>query len=617
MSKVLSAVAWPYTNGPRHIGHVAGFGVPSDVFSRYMRMAGHDVLMVSGTDEHGTPILVLAEKEGLSAEEVTNKYNRVIATDLTDLGLAYDLFTRTTTANHYAVAQELFTGNWRNGYMIERTTKGAISPSTGRTLPDRYIEGTCPLCGYGEARGDQCDNCGNQLDAEELINPRSKINGETPEFVETQHFFLDLPALAAALGEWLDGREASGTWRPNVIKFARNLLDDVRPRAMTRDIDWGIPIPLEGWQENSHKRLYVWFDAVIGYLSASIEWARRIGEPERWREWWNDPEAVSYYFQGKDNITFHAQIWPAELLGYAGLGDRGGAPGSYGTLNLPTEVVASEFMTMEGKQFSTSRGHVIYVRDVLERYGPDPLRYFICAAGPENQDSDFTWAEFVQRNNSELVAGWGNLVNRTASMIAKSFGEIPAAGPLAPVDEALLDTVRGAFATVGGLIERQRFKQGIGEAMRVVGEANKYVADTEPFKLKGDDERERLGTVLHVLAQAVVSINTLMAPFLPHGSNRVHRVMGGEGDFVPMPVLEEVTDLDDGRPYPVITGAYSATPRWEYEPVLVGRLIAKPTPVFTKFDPAVVDEEIERMRAEEGVAEGVAEGEEPEAGASA
>jgi methionyl-tRNA synthetase len=368
---------------------------------------------------------------------------------------------------------------------------------------------------------------------------------------------------------------------------------------MTRDIDWGIPIPLEGWQENTHKRLYVWFDAVVGYLSASIEWARRIGEPERWREWWNDPEAVSYYFQGKDNITFHAQIWPAELLGYAGLGDKGGSAGTYGTLSLPTEVVASEFMTMEGKQFSTSRGHVIYVRDVLERYGPDPLRYFICAAGPENQDSDFTWAEFVQRNNSELVAGWGNLVNRTASMIAKNFGQIPSAGALEPVDEALLDTVRGAFATVGGLIERHRFRQGIGEVMRVVGEANRYVAETEPFKLKGDDERERLGTVLHVLAQAVVSINTLTAPFLPHGANRVHRIMGGQGEFVPMPVLEEVTDLDDGRPYPVITGDYSATPRWEYQPVVAGTPIAKPTPVFTKFDPSVVEEEIERMRRED------------------
>ncbi len=597
MTRVLSAVAWPYANGPRHIGHVAGFGVPSDVFSRYMRMAGHEVLMVSGTDEHGTPILVQAEKEGVSPREIADRFNRVIAEDLTGLGLAYDLFTRTTTPNHYAVAQELFTGDWRNGYMIEQTTRGAMSPSTGRTLPDRYIEGTCPICGYTEARGDQCDNCGNQLDATELIDPRSKINGETPAFVETQHFFLDLPALADAIGAWLDERQASGTWRPNVIKFSRNLLEDVRPRAMTRDLDWGIPVPIEGWRDQPTKRFYVWFDAVIGYLSASIEWARRVGDPERWRDWWNDPDARSYYFQGKDNITFHAQIWPAELLAYAGKGARGGEPGRYGVLNLPTEVVASEFMTMEGRQLSTSRGHVIYVRDVLERYGPDALRYFICAAGPESQDANFTWAEFVQRNNSELVAGWGNLVNRTATMIHRSFGEIPAAGPLEPVDTALLDTVASAFATVGGHIERHRFKAGIGEVMRVVGEANAYVSRTEPFKLKGQDQRERLGTVLHVLAQVVSDINTLSAPFLPHGANRVHAVLGGRGELVPMPELREVEDLDGAAPYPVIMGEYSATPAWESRPVVVGTPIDKPVPVFTKFDDTVVAAELERLRS--------------------
>ncbi len=599
MSKVLSAVAWPYANGPRHIGHVAGFGVPSDVFSRYMRMAGHDVLMVSGTDEHGTPILVQADKEGVTPRALADRFNRVIAEDLVGLGLAYDLFTRTTTPNHYSVSQELFRGNHANGYMIEQTQLVAISPSTGRTLPDRYIEGTCPICGYGEARGDQCDNCGNQMDPAELIDPRSKINGETPRFEETAHFFLDLPALAGALAEWLDGREATGLWRPNVIKFSKNILDEVRPRPMTRDIDWGIPVPLPGWEDNPNKKLYVWFDAVIGYLSASIEWARRTGDPEAWRRWWNDADAVSYYFQGKDNITFHSQIWPAELLGYAGRGDRGGEPGAaYGVLNLPTEVVASEFMTMEGRQFSTSRGHVIYVRDVLERYGPDPLRYFICAAGPENQDSDFTWAEFVQRNNSELVAGWGNLVNRTASMIHKRFGEIPAAGPLEPIDEELLAAIREGFDTVGGHIERQRFKAGISEVMRLVGLANGYVSATEPFKLKADDQRERLGTVLHVLAQAVSDLNTMTAPFLPHGANRIHQIMGGTGEFVPMPELREVDDLDSGPGYPVIMGDYGNTPRWESRPVVPGTPIGPPTPVFTKFDPSVVDDEIARMRGD-------------------
>jgi methionyl-tRNA synthetase len=267
MSHVLAAVAWPYANGPRHIGHVSGFGVPSDVFSRYMRMAGHDVLMVSGTDEHGTPIQVQADAEGVTPRELADRYNRVIVEDLHGLGLSYDLFTRTTSGNHYAVVQELFSGLLENGYIIPKTTLGAISPSTGRTLPDRYIEGTCPICGYDAARGDQCDNCGNQLDPEQLINPRSRINGETPEFVETEHFFLDLPAFAEALGKWLDAREG---WRPNVLKFSRNLLDDLQPRAITRDLEWGVPIPLDGWRERADKRIYVWFDAVIGYLSASI-----------------------------------------------------------------------------------------------------------------------------------------------------------------------------------------------------------------------------------------------------------------------------------------------------------------------------------------------------------
>ncbi|WP_371303310.1 methionine--tRNA ligase [Nocardioides sp.] len=486
MTHVLSAVAWPYANGPRHIGHVAGFGVPSDVFSRYMRMTGHDVLMVSGTDEHGTPILVAADQAGVPAKELADRYNAVIVQDLVDLGLSYDLFTRTTTGNHYRVAQELFHQNWLNGYMIEQTMQSAISPSTGRTLPDRYIEGTCPICKFPEARGDQCDNCGNQLDPIDLIDPRSKINGETPEFVETQHFFLDLPALAGALGEWLDGREATGLWRPNVIKFSQNILKDIKPRAMTRDIDWGIPVPIDGWQEQPTKRLYVWFDAVIGYLSASIEWARRSDDPEAWRQWWNDPAAESFYFMGKDNITFHSQIWPAELLGYAGLGDRGGEPGEYGVLNLPTEVVSSEFLTMESKQLSSSRGHVILVQDMLSRYQPDALRYFICAAGPETSDSDFTWAEFVQRTNSELVAGWGNLVNRTATMIAKNVGAIPACGDLEPVDEAVLTAVRDGFASVGELIE------GTGSGRDRRGDADRRRGQQVPHRHRALQDEGRL-----------------------------------------------------------------------------------------------------------------------------
>ncbi len=298
---------------------------------------------------------------------------------------------------------------------------------------------------------------------------------------------------------------------------------------------------------------------------------------------------------GKDNITFHSQIWPAELLAYSGKGDRNGKPGEYGELNLPTEVVSSEFLTMEGKKFSSSQRVVIYVRDLLSRYQPDAFRYFVAAAGPENQDSDFTWSEFVRRTNDELVAGWGNLVNRTANMIAKSFGEIPAAGQLTPEDQALLDHVEAAFGVVGDLIGRHRQKAAIGEAMRAVAEVNKYVSDTEPWKLKGDDERERLGTILHVVAQCVADLNTILSPFLPFSANAVHAVLGGTGEVQPMPRLEEVDDLDGGAGYPVITGDYSGAARWERVPIAVGTAVSKPAPVFTKLDPAVVDEELARL----------------------
>ncbi|MCS6710794.1 methionine--tRNA ligase [Brachybacterium sp. EF45031] len=596
MSTVLSAVAWPYANGPRHIGHVAGFGVPSDVFSRYMRMAGHDVLMVSGTDEHGTPILVAADAEGITAKELADRNNRLIVEDLVALGLSYDLFTRTTTRNHYDVVQRMFVAVRDNGYLVQQTTMAAISPSTGRTLPDRYIEGTCPICGTPGARGDQCDACGNQLDPTDLIDPVSRINGEIPKFVETTHWFLDLPSLASELGRWLDEREATGLWRPNVIRFSQNILEDIKPRAMTRDIDWGIPVP--GWEDQPTKRLYVWFDAVIGYLSASIEWARRLGDPDRWRRWWNDPEALSYYFMGKDNIVFHSQIWPAELLAQNGAGDHGGTPGEFGQLNLPTEVVSSEFLTMEGKKFSSSKGVVIYVRDVLERYQADALRYFISAAGPENQDADFTWSEFVSRTNNELVAGWGNLVNRTAAMIAKNVGEIPAAGEFEQIDRDLLDQIEAGFVTVGGLIEAHRQRAAIAEIMRLVGEANRYVSETEPFKMTTEDQRPRLLTVLHVLAQTVTDLNTMLAPFLPHSANEVEKALGGSLVIAPMPQMQEVEDLDGGDPYPIITGEYSDTPAWAHREVQVGAPVAKPTPIFQKLDPSIIEEELARLGAE-------------------
>jgi len=593
MSSVLTAVAWPYANGPRHIGHVSGFGVPSDVFSRYQRMAGNDVLMVSGTDEHGTPILVQADAEQVSAQELADRYNKVIVDDLQQLGLSYDLFTRTTTRNHYAVVQELFRTVYRNGYMVPKTTMSAISPSTGRTLPDRYIEGTCPICGYSGARGDQCDNCGNQLDPIDLINPKSRINGETPAFVESEHLFLDLPALAQALGEWLNTRS---DWRPNVLKFSMNLLADLKPRAMTRDIDWGIPVPLDGWRDRGDKKLYVWFDAVVGYLSASIEWARRFGDdPQAWSRFWSDENARQYYFMGKDNITFHSQIWPAELLGYNGLGDRGGAPGAYGKLNLPTEVVSSEFLTMSGSKFSTSRRTVIYVGDFIREFGPDALRYFIVAAGPENQDSDFTWDEFVRRNNFELANEWGNLVNRTIAMAHKNFGCIPTPNTRTELDVTLLQSSGNAFAGVGDLLERSRFKQAMAEAMRVVGSANKYLADSAPWKLNEDKERQ--ATVLHTALQVVDDAKTLLTPFLPHSSQGVFTALGGTGVWAAQPEIRQVTDFDDEvegvgapavRDYPVLTGDYRAQlAAWQRREITVGTPLVKPTPLFGKLEPSL------------------------------
>ncbi len=564
-------------------------------------MRGHDVLMVSGTDEHGTPILVAADKEGVTPQELADKNNRIIVEDLVKLGLSYDLFTRTTTGNHEHVVQDLFRGCRDNGYMLVETTPVAIDPKTGNTLPDRYIEGTCPICGAAGARGDQCDNCGNQLDPQDLIDPISKVSGLAPEFKETEHYFLDLPALADSLRTWLDGVEEDGKWRPNVIAFSKHLLDDVRPRAMSRDISWGIPVP--GWEDKPNKRLYVWFDAVVGYLSASIEWARRreaagTGSAEDWKLWWTDPEALSYYFMGKDNIVFHSQIWPAELLAYNGEGAKGGEPGGMGRLNLPTQVVASEFLTMEGKKFSSSKNVVIYVRDVLERYQPDALRYFISIAGPENQDADFTWSEFLRRNNSELVAGWGNLVNRTAAMIAKNFGEIPAPGELEDIDRELLDAVGAGFDTVGDLIANHSQRAALAEIMRLVGEANAYVARTEPFKLKAPEQRERLATVLNTLIQAVSDLNTMMCVFLPHSSNTIDAVLGGAGDIAPMPQIVEATDLDTGHPYPIIAGDYAGVRAWEHRAVVPGTPIAKPKPAFVKLDESIVAEELERLGIE-------------------
>jgi methionyl-tRNA synthetase len=588
---ILAAVAWPYANGPRHVGHVAGFGVPSDVFSRYQRMAGNRVLMVSGTDEHGTPIQVQADREGVTARELADRYNRVIAEDLQGLGLSYDLFTRTTTRNHYKVVQDLFTALHDNGYVVERSQLSAIDPATGRGLPDRYVEGTCPHCGYDGARGDQCDSCGRQLDPQDLVNPRSKIDGSTPTFVESAQFFLELPAFAEALGSWLQART---DWRPNVLKYSQHLIGELRPRAISRDLDWGVPIPLPGWSDREDKRLYVWFDAVIGYLSASVEWARRTGDPDAWREFWQGGSAESFYFMGKDNVVFHSVIWPAILLGASG--KPAGKPGAYGELDLPSEIVSSEYLTMEGKKFSSSRQVVIYVRDVLERYGPDALRYYLAAAGPESSDTDFTWEQFVTRNNTELVAGWGNLVNRTLSMVAKNVGSIPAPGSLTGEDVAAMEASKAAFAPIGELLGRNQQKAALHEVMKVVAEANKYLSDQAPWKLKDDPARRE--SVLHVALQLVDDAKTLLTPFIPHSSQQVYALLGGQGEWSGQPELREVDDLDGGPSYPVLMGDYRTAATWQSTPIMPGVAIEPPTPLFAKLDPSVVEEELERLAGE-------------------
>jgi methionyl-tRNA synthetase len=561
--------------------------VPSDIFARYHRLKGNDVLMVSGTDEHGTPVMVSADREGVSPRELADCNNALIRDDYIKLGLAFDTFTRTTTVNHYRVTQDLFRTLYDKGYLIERTTLGAFSPATGRTLPDRYIEGTCPICGYPDARGDQCDNCGNQLDPVDLIDPRSIVDGSTPEFRETTHLFLDLPAFAEQLATWLTAQEG---WRPNVKKFSLGLVRELKPRAMTRDIDWGVPVPVDGYPDDT-KRIYVWFDAVIGYLSASVEWAHNRGTPDAWREWWQNPDAGHYYFMGKDNIVFHSVIWPAMLLGYGSGGELGAGRGD---LHLPTNVVASEYLTMEGKKASTSRNLAIWVGDFLERYDPDPLRFYLTAAGPETQDTDFTWDEFVRRNNDELLANWGNLVNRTLVSAHRNFGEVPHPGELTATDTALLDAVAASFGDIGGLIEQARFKAAIAETMRVSSLANQYIADQAPWALVKTD-RDRAATVLYVALHCVDSLKTLFAPFLPFTSQTVHELLGYDG-YLAGPIESVTVTEEDGSTHDVLTGDYTTwVGSWTPSELPPGQALREPKPLFRKLPPETVDEELARL----------------------
>ncbi len=557
---MLIAPAWPYANGPRHIGHVVGFAVPADVLARFERLRGSRVLMASGTDEHGTPITYEADKKGIDPKEFVDQNNALIVDDLVRLGMTYDIFTRTTTANHYRVTQDLFLKLYEKGYLVKRKQMGAFDGASGRTLPDRYIEGTCPICGYKEARGDQCDNCGNQLDPIDLINPHQRGSDAPVEFRETEHFFFDLPALGEQLKLWIESHE---NWRPNVRKYSLEFVRNLKPRAITRDLDWGVPVPLPGWEDNTHKKIYVWFDAVIGYLSASIEWAANRGEPDAWKDWWEDAGSRHYYTMGKDNITFHTVMWPAILMGA-------------GDLHLPDDIVASEFLHMEGKKLSTSRGQVIYVKDVLDQYDPDALRYYLMIAGPENQDTDFTWSEFVRRNNDELVATWGNLVHRTLVNAHRNFGAVPEP-KLLDVDHAIIGEVEEALGTVAHLLEQARFQVALKYVMNIAAKVNVYLGTEQPWHTIKTD-RQRAGTVLYSALRCVDNLKTMLTPFLPFSAQRLHAMLGYDDVIAPQP---EVKDVGDHR---VITGDYDARDRWHPSELEPGRKLPEPAPLFKRLD---------------------------------
>ena len=549
---------------------MVGFAVPADVLARFERLRGSRVLMASGTDEHGTPITYEADRQGIPPREFVDRNNALIVDDLVRLGMTYDIFTRTTTANHYRVTQDLFLKLHEKGYLVPQKQMGAFDPATGRTLPDRYIEGKCPICGYPDARGDQCDNCGNQLDPIDLINPHQRGSEAPVEFRETEHFFFDLPAFGEQLSSWIESHD---NWRPNVRKYSLEFVRNLKPRAITRDLDWGVPVPLPGWEDNPAKKIYVWFDAVIGYLSASIEWAIQRGEPEAWKTWWESGDAWHYYVMGKDNITFHTVLWPAILLGA-------------GAYHLPDDIVASEFLHMEGRKFSTSRGQVIYVKDVLDRFDPDALRYYLMIAGPENQDTDFTWSEFVRRNNDELVATWGNLVHRTLVNAERNFGSVPEPGTMTPADEVLLAEVAGALGYVAQQLEEARFQNALKHAMAMAARVNVYLGGEQPWQTIKTD-RERAGTVLYVALRCVDNLKTMFAPFLPFSSQRLHAMLGYDDVLTPQPEVRE--HREDASSHRVITGDYESRDRWRQSELKAATKLPKPEALFKRLDP--VEEE--------------------------
>ncbi|MDJ0754390.1 MAG: methionine--tRNA ligase [Ardenticatenaceae bacterium] len=586
---ILVSVAWPYANADIHVGNVTGSYLPADIYARYHRLKGNHVLMVSGSDSHGTPVTVKAEELGQTIQEVFDYYHDRFLRIFEGLGLSYDLFTHTNTENHFQVAQDMFLALLNNGFLYKKVTEQMYSPTAGKFLPDRYIEGICPVCGYERARGDQCDNCNTLFEsAAQLINPRSKTDDSELELRETEHFFIDLPKLAkTGLERWIQNEKEH--WRPHVLKFTRNWIMDegLIGRAITRDISgWGIPVPVK---EYEHKTLYVWFEAVIGYLSAAIEWAHNQGQPEAWKKWWQDPDARSVYFIGKDNIPFHTIIWPAQLLGVGSLySDDGHA------LNLPYDVPANEFMNMEGRKISGSMNWGVWIVDALERHDPDPLRYYLTAVMPETRDSDWSWDGYVTRNNTELVANWGNLANRVLNMIQKYFdGVVPNPGPLTDSDKALLEAIDDGFVKIGELYDGCKFRAALQETMRLSTLINQYLDETSPWKAAKTD-LAAAGHALNITLQAISGLKILFAPVLPFTCQRLHEMLGEEGRI--FGGQEIVTYEEKTRSHRAMTyNPTGAVGSWSRPEIPAGRQLPKPKPLFKKLDPSVVEEELARL----------------------
>jgi len=580
------SVAWPYANGDLHVGHLAGAYLPADIFARYHRLKGNRVLMVSGSDSHGTPITVAADRRGITPRELFEHYHHRFLETQKAIGISYDLFTHTDTENHYRVAQDFFLRLYERGFLYRQVQRQLYSESEGRFLPDRYVEGTCPICGYEQARGDQCDNCGNLLDALELINPRSKTDGSTPIIRETEHFFLDLPTFSGQILAYLD--QHKDHWRPNVYKFARNFVESgLQGRPVTRDVQWGIPVPLEGWDD---KRIYVWFEAVIGYFSASIEWAKITGQPQAWKDWWYDPQAKIYCFIGKDNIPFHTIIWQAELLGV----ERIYEDDESRRLNLPYDVPANEFMNIEGSQFSKSRSWAIWLPDVLERYDPDAIRFYVTVAMPESRDTDFSWGEFVRKNNNELVAAWGNLANRVLSFAHKHWeGRVPEPGELREIDRALLAQIESGFERVGGLIEAVKLRAALQEAMELAREVNGYL-DRAPWFGVIKQDRQAAATTVYTALRAIDSLKVLLAPFLPFSCESLHQTLGYEQPLFGQQRIERF-DEDSRSHEALVYDASQASGHWAPSVLEPGRAFSKPKPLYRKLDESVAEEERSRL----------------------